>query len=167
MKYEELPIETKKFMQDAVEAIKKNFPHSDITARFTDSFGYAVIYIGFMLSKDTSECSNGIRGNDAVSTYFKVETNTDGTLKGDKTVLELSNGGFVCRIADPTIPNEKYCVYGRVKLPFRKTTGTSEKLVSALSKWASKAAVIMLENAEAINAGTIKGLFKVEDKVVI
>lgn len=167
MKYEELPIETKKFMQYAVEAIKKNFPHSNITARFSDSFGYCVIYVGFLLSKDESECSNGIRGNDASTTYFKVETNADGTLKGDKTVLELTNGGFVYRIADKTVPSEKYCVYGRVKLPFRKTTGTSEKLVSALSKWASKSAVIMLENAEAINDGIIKGLFKVEDKVVI
>jgi len=165
--YEQLPQETKNFIDGVVNAIKKYFPYSDVGYKFWAGLGEPSVQFYIYLSKDASECASRIRRNDALRTYFEVYLNSDGSLNGDKTVIQLITGGFCMRIADKNIPKEKFCVYGSVKLPFRKITGTPEKIIAGMEKWALKTATILLENAEAINAGTIKGLFTVQDKVVI
>ena len=149
-----------KFMDDCVNVIKTRFPNSNIYWK-ENNFGYKTYHIYFRLSKDVSECANGILLNDAMNWWFSL---TAQELQMNNSVIELNRNSII-RIADKTDPKEKYCVYGSVKVPYRKIKGTTEQCLIKLKKFIDKTAEIMLENAEVINQGIIKGLFTVADKV--
>ena len=82
----------------------------------------------------------------------------------DDIVIELDNNSII-RVADKNDPKEKYCVYGRVKVPYRKIKGNTESCILKMKKFIDKVAETMIANADAINQGIIKGLFTVADKV--
>ena len=72
--------------------------------------------------------------NDALNWCFIIDTtNEDGTLK-DEVVISLNNN-TILRNSDKNDPKEKYCVYGRVKVPFRKIKGNVENCLLKLKKF--------------------------------
>ena len=152
--------ECEKFMDDCVKVIKSHFPNSNIFWK-ENNFCYKTYEIYFNLAKDASECSNGIVRNDAMNWWFTI---ADSDLKNDNITIFL-NRNYITRIADKNNPKEKYCVYGSIKVPYRKIKGNREQCITKLKKFIDKTAEIMFENAEVINQGIIKGLFKVQDKI--
>jgi hypothetical protein len=155
--------QTEKFLNDFVGIIKSRFPNSYIYWKRIKFYG-TYYHIKFFLCKDESEVSNKIMMNDALNWCFIIDTtNEDGTLK-DEVIISLDNN-TICRIADKNDPKEKYCVYGRVKVPFRKIKGNVENCLLKLKKFIDKTAELMVENQDVINQGVIKGLFTVNDKI--
>ena len=153
---------SEKFANDFVEVIKTRFPNSSIYWKRVSMFGNTEYQIRFYLAKNLDEMANRIDMNDAMRWCFSIECNNDGSI--DNIVIELNNNSII-RIADKNDPKEKYCVYGRVKVPYRKIKGSAENCLEKLKKFIDKTAELMIENADAINQGTIKGLFTVADKV--
>ena len=153
---------SEKFANDFVEVIKTRFPNSSVCWNRVSMFGNTEYQIRFCLAKNLDEVANHIDMNDAMRWCFSIECNNDGSI--DNIVVELNNNSII-RIADKNDPKEKYCVYGRVKVPYRKIKGSAENCLEKLKKFIDKTAELMIENADAINQGIIKGLFTVADKV--
>ena len=154
---------SKKFVEDLVCVMKSRFPNSNIYSRRVCMLGVHEYQIRFYLSKNTEECSNCIDMNDAMRWCFSIPCNNDFCL-ADDIVIELNNNSII-RIVDKNDPKEKYCVYGRVKVPYRKIKGNTESCILKMKKFIDKVAEAMIANADAINQGIIKGLFTVADKV--
>lgn len=154
---------SKKFAEDLVKVMKSRFSNSNIFLRRVNMFGVHEYQIRFYLSNGVDECANKIEMNDAMRWCFSIPCNNDFCL-ADDIVIELDNNSII-RIADKNDPKEKYCVYGRVKVPYRKIKGSMEQCLLKMKKYIDKVAGTMLENSESINQGIIKGLFTVADKV--
>ena len=153
-----------KFIDDLVKVMKSRFPNSHIYSRRVCMFGEHEYQIHFYLAKNLDECANKIEMNDAMRWCFSIFCNNDFCL-ADDIVIELHSNSII-RVADKNDPKEKYCVYGRVKVPYRKIKGNAECCILKMKKYIDKVAETMLENSESINRGIIKGLFTVEDKIV-
>ena len=154
---------SKNFVADLVAIMKSRFPNSNIVFKKVSMFDVNEYQIRFYLSANIDECSNKIEMNDAMRWLFVIPCDEVGCLF-DNIVIELDNNSII-RIADKTNEREKYCVYGRVKVPYRKIQGTDLSCLLKMRKFIDKVAETMLANAEVINQGIIKGLFTVEDKV--
>lgn len=154
--------QSKQFVNDLVEIMKTRFPNSNIYSKKITMFGSSEYQIRFNLAGDISECANNIEMNDAMRWCFSIPCDAVGCI--DDIVIELNNNSII-RVADKNDPKEKYCVYGRVKVPYRKIKGSSEQCILKMKKFIDKTAEMMIENADAINQGIIKGLFTVADKV--
>ena len=156
---------TEKFLNDIVEVIKTRFPNSRIFWKKVCFYG-TYYHIYFYLAKNENEVSSGIMKNDAMDWCFVIDAkNTDdnGCLN-DEITIEL-NRNYIIRIADKNDEKEKYCVYGSVKVPYRKIKGNAEKCIQKMKNFIDKTAEIIIENADVINQGIIKGIFTVADKV--
>jgi hypothetical protein len=151
------------FVDSLVDVIKSRFPNSSVYWKRVNMFGSSEYQIRFYLAKNLDEMANQIDMNDAMRWCFSIPCNNDFCL-ADDIVIELNNNSII-RVADKNDPKEKYCVYGRVKVPYRKIKGTTEQCILKMKKFIDKTAEMMIENAEAINQGIIKGLFTVADKV--
>lgn len=154
---------SKKIVEDLVCVMKSRFPNSNIYSRRVNMFGSCEYQIHFYLAKNLDECANKIEMNDAMRWCFSIPCNNDFCLVDD-IVIELNNNSII-RVADKNDPKEKYCVYGRVKVPYRKIKGNAENCLLKMKKFIDKVAETMIANADTINQGTIKGLFTVADKV--
>lgn len=155
--------QSKSFMNEFVDVIKSRFPNSNIYFKMVNMFGTEEYQVRFYLAKTLDEVANKIALNDAINWCFSVECK-NGCVNEDDIVIELNRNNII-RIADQNDPKEKYCVYGRVKVPYRKIKGNKESSLVKLKKFIDKTAELMIENADAINQGIIKGLFTVADKV--
>lgn len=155
--------QSKSFMNEFVDVIKSRFPNSNIYFNRVNMFGVEEYQVRFYLAKTLDEVANKIALNDAINWCFSVECK-NGCVNEDDIVIELNRNNII-RIADQNDPKEKYCAYGRVKVPYRKIKGNKESSLVKLKKFIDKTAELMIENADAINQGIIKGLFTVADKV--
>ena len=102
------------------------FPHSTVHAEFTTRF-YPSIMINFMLAKDRTECVNSIEQNDIAYQTLTIEGkgkafDKDGTLPEVLTIENKCN-------SFPVKATEKYMDYGRITVPFRKTSGNPQKMI--------------------------------------
>lgn len=154
---------SEKFVEDLVCVMKSRFPNSNIYSRRVCMFGVHEYQIHFYLSKNTEECANCIDMNDAMRWCFFIPCNSEFCIDDD-IVVEL-NKNTIIRIADKNDDKEKYCVYGSIKVPYRKIKGSDLSCLLKMRKFIDKVADTMIENADVINQGIIKGLFTVADKV--
>jgi hypothetical protein len=160
----ELPAETVKFMNEIKEVFQKRFPESSIGVHFSNHL-QPNIEVRFYLSKNSSECSNNILMNDCCRTIFmSFDVGNDGTLF-DKVSFERIYGKGIIRAIDKNNPDEKYLAYGSVPVKFRKLNNKPAKVVEGFKKYVDTLAITILENAEAINNGIIRGLYDVRNKV--
>lgn len=113
--------------------VSKIFPHSYIHAEFSSSI-HPSMTVRFALGKDKSEWVNGYMDNDPISMlifiYGKEKNIEDnGDISGNLYTKTLMSS-FVIK---PSAGS--YYVYDRVKVPFRKTTGSPEKILDYLKKY--------------------------------
>ncbi len=138
------------FINSVKTIYNKYFPDSECIAQNRKIFGQEYIQIIWFLSKDSSETAHGIRDNDMLHIAFDIdlEDNTksgevyemtiyDNSSKNDKPMpatitLNVQHKSYL------TAPEISYYAYGRRALPFRKTTGTPQKILDTLDKYAQK-----------------------------
>lgn len=155
--------QSKEFMSQFVNVIKTRFPNSNIYFKRVNMFGVEEYQVRFYLAKNLEELSNKIEMNDAMNWCFSVGC-IDGCINENDIVVGLNRNSII-RIANPNDPKEKYCVYGSVKVPYRKIKGNAESALVKLKKFVDKTAELLIDNADTINQGIIKGFFTVADKV--
>jgi len=108
------------------------FPHSGVIAKFSANL-YPSITVWFMLAKDRSETSNGIVQNDIAYQTLSIhgrgsEIDKEGTLPNVLTIENNSNAFTV----KPTVA---YMAYSHITVPFRKTSGSPEKIIEYTKKY--------------------------------
>ena len=124
------------------------FPHSECYAANLKVLGMEFLQIRWFLSADKSECAHNIRNNDLFSISFNIDLK-DTTESGkvyEATIYDNSSENnmpmpttIVLEVMNkhywlaPNIPNR---AYSWKNLPYRKTTGTPEKILSVLDRYA-------------------------------
>lgn len=159
--------QSEKFMDDMVNVIKSKFPNSKIYWKRGRMFGSTFYTVYFCLAENETEVANSIWLNDALCWKFDIDTCNDKGELFDEIIIE-NNDTTICRGIDvENYPNEKYLAFGRIKVSYRKIKGDENKCIEKMKKFIDKTAEIMIENADLINQGTIKGLFDVRDKITL
>ena len=125
---------TKKFCEKATKLYLNHFPKSAVKAYWSGNL-YANVSIHCKLAASKNEVAHGIWENDILNVSFCVDLDGKRELpKGsretlpDKVCLTAWHRSYL------TKPENPYHVYGSKKLPFRKITGTPEKILTALDK---------------------------------
>jgi hypothetical protein len=137
----------KDFFQGVKNSYAKYFPQSKCFVGLAKNL-YCSIGITCCLASDSKELQSGIWENDMFHIRFSIDTLT-GALKKDITEdSELpENLRLECSQKSYTIkPTERFMVYGSKSIPFRKTTGDSEKLLKALDNFFKKLHASLLED---------------------
>ena len=137
------------FITRVKEIYAKYFPNSECVARNLKTLGMEYIRIGWFLSADASECSHNIRTNDLLHVDFTIdlEDNTesgklyemwtyDNSHKNtgympNTIVLEVNDKIMFCKA------DRRNMAYSHINFPFRKTTGTPEKILATLDTYAN------------------------------
>ena len=136
------------FLTAVKEVYAKYFPDSVCGAKFSSSVTPS-IFINCYLAGNQSELSGGYAVNDlfhcSLCIFIKDRKATKDSLFGEQT-LEMANGSSIL-----TKPDNKYCVYGSVKVPFRKTTGDAKKLLNYFDKYVRKIRDVLKEQLAADN----------------
>jgi len=125
------------------------FPKSNFSANFSDNI-VPVVHITFTLASDKSEVSYGIWQNDPMfhtfSIYFKkFMIDKDGYVLVDILPLEIGQS----RLYVPA-PKGTNRVYNSIKIPYRKTTGSKERILKAFATYISKLQKAVIENIDRI-----------------
>lgn len=137
------------FIAKVKEIYAKYFPDSECVAKNLKTLGMEYIRIGWFLSADASECPHNIRLNDLLHVAFTIdlEDNTEsgkmyemwtydnsqkntGYMPGTIT-LEVNDKIMYCK------SDSRYMAYSSINFPFRKTTGSPEKILATLDKYAN------------------------------
>ena len=122
-------------------AIKAVFPNSAVKAVFTDNIS-PTITIWFALQGDKSKHENGIVHNDPMySLYFIHGLGADGSVP-EKITIDSSDGGSVAVKPDPG----SMMAYGRLKLGWRKKTGSPADIVRHVAKYFTNAKRLIKDN---------------------
>lgn len=146
-----------KLGEEMKKAIQKIFPKSLVYGGYEVSFGSGAIFITFTLGKDDKDFANRIEHNDPARTIFAIQRgfDTEGNITSDKLVLERTHGvGFAVNPAEGS-----YLAMDRHKVGFRKTTGDSKKIVTAIKKYFEK-----LKKELQANRENVYGLELIKDK---
>lgn len=102
------------------------------------ALGKDTFFITFYLAGDKSEFPNGIAMNDAFNIDFYVTPNNrDVELDIDQKLpetltIEVGHNSIL------TTPDSPYMAYGSERVPLRKVSGTPEKIVQTITKYAQK-----------------------------
>lgn len=131
----EINSETMKAEFAELEAIhKKYFPKSEAWYKYS-ALGRPALFFYTTLQNRT-EWANGYAENDSMPSSFSI------TYKGDgKYVFEILNGDALRVEPAPG----SYYAFDRVKVPFRKYTGTTKQILAKFDAWSKK----RLETVEA------------------
>lgn len=132
---------------DALETLKGNFkkifPNGKINARVYSGLGDPTLSVSFYMIGDKEGQSNGIIDNDPVITKFMAHLPSVHPEKGTKFKIERLMGGLSIQ------PEEgSYMAMGRVKLPYRKSTGDIKKQVANLTKYFKTVGQAILDNKD-------------------
>ena len=128
------------FMDIIENTYHKYFPNSKCLIKFGNLLGTPYILIRCYLANSASELSGGYWENDMMHISFNVNlpkniTSTDDSLPTTITIEVVNGPTFATK---PYKPEDKYCAYGSVKIPFRKTSGTPSKVVTSFDRFSSK-----------------------------
>lgn len=125
--------------------IRKNFSKSFVRVSFDKRLGKS-IQISFLLGKDKTEWANQIPENDPMKHMFFIWLNKmgDDDILPEKIGIELSQGGYLL-----VRPKEgSHLAYDRVKIGFRKKTGTPEQILKHVDTYFKKAKQVLLKNKD-------------------
>ena len=137
------------FITRVKEIYAKYFPNSECVARNLKTLGMEYIRIGWFLSADASECSHNIRTNDLLHVDFTIdlEDNTESGKLYEMWTYDNSakNTGYMPNFITLDINDKvvfckakrQYMAYDYINLPYRKTKGTPEKILTTLDRYAS------------------------------
>lgn len=116
------------------KTIRKHFPNSFISVYFNSNI-HPSISIRFTIGKDKSEWANGIIQNDPLWQVLMISSgiNRNGDIVGKLSLERISGGSFAIK-PEPG----SHLAFGRHKVPFRKVSGDSRKIISGVDKYFSK-----------------------------
>lgn len=138
------------FIDQVKQIYNEYFPNSECVAQNRKIMGLEYLMIRWYISKDISEVAHNIRDNDMLHITFNIdlEDNTESGRMYNVSIYDNSNkndmpmpGTITLEVQDNMYfiaPENQYLAYSHRKLPFRKTTGTPEKILSTLKKYAEK-----------------------------
>ena len=118
------------------EIYKEIFKNSKI-ALSRSSFKKDVLFIQLYLAQNEQEEANGYFDNDIFGITLKIRENG----KNDYTMEKL-NSSYLIK------PTNEYMVYGRRRLPFRKTRGDEDKIITTFKKYVENLYKALLEDLE-------------------
>jgi hypothetical protein len=146
--YKELYSEPLQKLKDSVEQI---FPNAKFSAEVYQGFGSPTLSTSFYLISEREDQSHNIVDNDPVVTKFIAHLPKVHPTKDIKFKLELLRGGLYLE------PSEgSYLAMERLKIPFRKSTGTIDKQIDKLVKYFKVVGKTILENKDSIYKKDIK-----------
>ena len=119
---------------------------------------YSDITVHCFLARDKTELSGGYYENDMLSIQFSI-TEVGKQLPKDLTLESELPSQLQMKIDQKSYyitPQEKYLAYSRVTLPFRKTKGTSEKLIKIIDNNFKKLHDSITENKNLIHKNFIE-----------
>jgi hypothetical protein len=124
------------FMNEIKAIYAKYFPNSSCAVSFKRTIGEYNIYISCYLAKNSSEVSNGIMGNDIFHVMFDIPLTRNETSKEDAMPenIELVAYHNTIRVK----PENSYMFCSSLKVPFRKTKGTPDKVLKAFDKFVQR-----------------------------
>lgn len=142
-------IDADDFVTKIQKTISKIFSKSFVKVNLSKRLG-KTIQISFLLGKDKSEWINGIPENDPMKhmLFIWLDRMGDDNILPDKIGIELSQGG------DLTVrPKEgSHLAYDRVKIGWRKKTGTPEQILKHIDNYFKKAKQVLLKNKDRMSS---------------
>ena len=118
------------------EIYKEIFKNSKI-ALSRSSFKKDVLFTQLYLAQNEQEEINGYFDNDMFGITLKIRENGE----NDYTMEKL-NSSYLIK------PTNEYMVYGRRRLPFRKTRGDEDKIITTFKKYVENLYKALLEDLE-------------------
>lgn len=129
------------FKEQVNALYKAEFPNSACSVS-KGALGRDTFFITFYLAGNQSEFPNRIAQNDLLNISFHILQNVgryedgieikDDVELPDTLILDAFDKSIL------TKPDNKYMAYGSISLPFRKTTGTPEKILETLKRYIAK-----------------------------
>ena len=146
--YQDLYSESLKDLKDKYYSI---FPNGKISAKVYSGIGDPVLSVSFLLIGKVEDQSSRIVDNDPVITKFiahlpKVHPTKDTKFQIERLMGDLS--------IEP--PKDSYLAMGRVKLPYRKSTGNINKQITNLDKYFKKVGQAVIDNKDNMYKKDIK-----------
>lgn len=124
-------------MESKLELVYKEvFKNSKITLS-RSSFKKDVLFIQLYLAQSENEEINGYFDNDMFGITLKVTENGE-----NNYIMEKLSSSYL------TKPTSEYMVYGRRQLPFRKTQGNEDKIITTFKKYVGNLHKALLEDLE-------------------
>lgn len=123
------------FRDEIIEIYHNKFPDSLCSVKLVKMLGRAIT-IDCFLVKDKSELSGGYWQNDMFKISFWIH-NMPNDFEVDDVlpdVMTLTNDSSQILI----VSENSYLAYDSVKVPFRKTVGNADKLISAFKKYVDR-----------------------------
>jgi hypothetical protein len=120
------------FCSKVKDTYAKHFPKSLCVAKIYACLGKSITIDGYLAAGKEEE-SGGYLDNDMFSIGMFIHdlppnTSPDSVLPDS---MELTSNGSSFTVK----PDNPYCAYGRVKVPFRKVTGDAKKILDYLDKY--------------------------------
>lgn len=149
------------FTENINQVYSEKFAHSACIVRPYKCLG-RYIYIDCMLAENLNEVSYGIAGNDMFKISFCIDLPDNFNFETDELpenlTMEAKANSYVIK------PENEYLYCNLKKIPYRKSKGTAEKLVSIFGKFVDKLYAQLVED---LNGGNIHKDFKtlVETKI--
>ena len=138
-------------LQKLKDSVKQIFPNAKFSAEVYQGFGSPTLSTSFYLISEREDQSHNIVDNDPVVTKFIAHLPKVHPTKDIKFKLELLRGGLYLE------PSEgSYLAMERLRIPFRKSTGTIDKQVDKLVKYFEVVGKTILENKDSIYKKDIK-----------
>lgn len=124
------------FMNEIKAIYAKYFPNSSCAVAFRKILGEYSIGIRCYLAKDESEVANHIMDNDVFRVHFDIPLTHNEITKDSPMpeTIELNSFSNTIRVK----PENSYMFCSSIKVPFRKTKGTPEKILSTFDKFVQK-----------------------------
>lgn len=122
------------FMKEIASVYNKYFPKSKCDVKFSTNFG-STIWIDCYLAGDKNEEPYGFWVNDMFGVSFSIELpdDTEKTSKVPDSITLTARSSFI-----KTKPSNKFLAFDAKKVPFRKITGSAEKILSGFDKYVQK-----------------------------
>lgn len=125
-------------MENKLELVYKEvFKNSKISLSKSDFTENVVLYIKLYLAQSKDEEINGYFDNDMFIILLKVTKNSE-----NNYTMEKINSSYL------TKPTNEYMAYGRRQLPFRKTQGDEDKIITTFKKYVGNLHKALLEDLE-------------------
>lgn len=133
---------------------------TEIEKRYTDKFGKSYcechiykclgksITIDCHMAENTSECPNGIAGNDMMKVCLNIRL-PDEWNNTDELPENLTMEAWMNTIKIKPSVNYLYC--GSKKVSYRKTNGNAKKLIATFGKYVDRLYVLIKEEYQAEN----------------
>ena len=123
------------FKDRIIEIYLSKFPKSYCSVKLVKMLGRAIT-IDCFLANDVSELSHGYWQNDMFKISFWIH-NMPNNFEVDDVLpdaMTLTNNSSQILI----VPENSYLAYSAVKIPFRKTVGNADKLISTFKKYVDR-----------------------------